>query len=444
MKDLTIRCSLSLAIGLHLVLLPAPALAEPTLEAPQAPASATATPQPYASFEAHKGRPGTSRVWIGGRAVLTFDEQKDSTAKSVSERLNLLHARGGLRAESVRYERRGDRYALLAGNQEVLVISARFARRQGDKPDVLAKRYVRQLRDGLVQAPVAHLAPAAAPVVAERPQPALTPEPAPAAPAAALVEQVVVSEAPATASDLVAEATASQALAAGRTESAFATFETHKGRPGTSRVWIGDSQVFAFDGDDGTMARRVSDKLVALHKRGALRADRIMPARRKKEKLYVVSVGGEDLIAFDQAFANRQGTPPTTLALRYVSQLRAALGGRSLQQQIAQTASRGGYGRQQVGVASWYGGFFHGRRAADGSRFDQNDFTAAHKTLPFGTLLLVTNLKTQKSTLVRVSDRGPYIPGRMIDLSRGAAKAIGMLGSGVSKVRVTIFKPKDK
>ncbi|MNY36776.1 RlpA-like protein precursor [compost metagenome] len=175
-----------------------------------------------------------------------------------------------------------------------------------------------------------------------------------------------------------------------------------------------------------------------------LRADRVMPGRRKKEKLYVVSVGGEDLLTFDQAFANRQGTPPTTLALRYVSQLRAALGGRSLLQQIAQTASRGGYGRQQVGVASWYGGFFHGRRAADGSRFDQNDFTAAHKTLPFGTLLLVTNLKTQQSTLVRVSDRGPYIPGRMIDLSRGAAKAIGMLGSGVSKVRVTIFKPKDK
>ncbi|MBO9541842.1 septal ring lytic transglycosylase RlpA family protein [bacterium] len=238
------------------------------------------------------------------------------------------------------------------------------------------------------------------------------------------------------------EATMSAPSAPAR-PAAFATYETTKGRHGTSRVWIGDRQVFVFDGDDGTMAKRVSDKLIALNKQGALRAERIMPGRRKKEKLYVVSVGGEDLLTFDQAFANRQGTPPTTLALRYVSQLRDALGGRSLQQQIAQTASRGGYGRQQVGVASWYGGFFHGRRAADGSRFDQNDFTAAHKTLPFGTLLLVTNLTTQQSTLVRVSDRGPYIPGRMIDLSRGAAKAIGMLGSGVSKVRVTIFKPKQ-
>lgn len=452
MKDFTVRCSLSLAIGLHLVFLSAPSFAEPVSEQPQALASTTATPRPYATFEATKGRPGTSRVWINGRAILTFDESKDLAARDVSERLNVLHARGELNPSRVRYERRADRHALLVGNQDVFVFGKRFALRQDEKPALLAQRYARQLREGLLLAPMAHVQPLAAearPLVSARQAVQLPVEPqsvtAPLqAEEAHVAAASLMTEVAATASALVAEATAALPVApASRVGSAFATYETTKGRPGTSRVWIGDRMVFAFDGDSGAFAKRVSDKLVVLQRRGALRADRIMPARRKKEKLYVVSVGGEDLLTFDQAFANRQGMPPTTLALRYVSQLRAALGGRSLQQQIAQTASRGGYGRQQVGVASWYGGFFHGRKAADGSRFDQNDFTAAHKTLPFGTLLLVTNLQTQKSTLVRVSDRGPYIPGRMIDLSRGAAKAIGMLGSGVSKVRVTIFKPRQ-
>lgn len=452
MKDFAIRCSLSLAIGLHLVLLSAPSFAEPVSGQPQALASTTATPRPYATFEATKGRPGTSRVWINGRAILTFDEHKDVAARGVSERLNALHAQGGLNPGRVRYGRRGDCYAVLVGNQHVFVFAERFARRQGEKPVVLAQRYARQLREGLALAPVAQAQPVPAearPVIPARQAVQMPVEPqAAVAPLAAEEARVTANpaivEALASSSAIVADATAAlPVVSAPRVASAFATYETTKGRPGTSRVWIGDRLLFAFDGDNGAFAKRVSDKLVALNKRGALRAERVMPARRKKEKLYVVSVGGEDLMTFDHAFANRQGTPPTTLAMRYVSQLRVALGGRSLQQQIAQTASRGGYGRQQVGVASWYGGFFHGRRAADGSRFDQNDFTAAHKTLPFGTLLLVTNLKTQKSTLVRVSDRGPYIPGRMIDLSRGAAKAIGMLGSGVSKVRVTIFKPKQ-
>nr|WP_244645664.1 septal ring lytic transglycosylase RlpA family protein [Salinarimonas ramus] len=89
--------------------------------------------------------------------------------------------------------------------------------------------------------------------------------------------------------------------------------------------------------------------------------------------------------------------------------------------------------------ASWYGPGFHGRKTANGERFDQNDLTAAHKTLPFGTQVRVTNVANGKSVVVRINDRGPFVRGREIDLSKGAAAAVGMLGSGVAQVRLEVM-----
>lgn len=83
------------------------------------------------------------------------------------------------------------------------------------------------------------------------------------------------------------------------------------------------------------------------------------------------------------------------------------------------------------GVASWYGPRFHGRLTANGERFSMHEFTAAHRTLPFGTRLRVTNESNGRSVLVRINDRGPYIKGRIIDLSRAAAQAIGLTGLAV-------------
>lgn len=85
---------------------------------------------------------------------------------------------------------------------------------------------------------------------------------------------------------------------------------------------------------------------------------------------------------------------------------------------------------RNVGKASWYGPGFHGRRTASGERFNQFALTAAHKTLPLGTRVRVTNLATDESVVVRINDRGPYAKGRIIDLSRGAATAIGIKGVG--------------
>lgn len=93
----------------------------------------------------------------------------------------------------------------------------------------------------------------------------------------------------------------------------------------------------------------------------------------------------------------------------------------------------------QTGIASWYGGFFHGRTAADGSIYDKNKFTAAHKSLPFGTVVKVTNLRNGKECIVRITDRGPFIKDRIIDLSKIAATEIGMLSSGISKVKIEII-----
>jgi rare lipoprotein A len=92
-----------------------------------------------------------------------------------------------------------------------------------------------------------------------------------------------------------------------------------------------------------------------------------------------------------------------------------------------------------TGMASFYGGRFHGRQTASGVRFDANGMTAAHRSLPFGTRVRVTHLGTGRSVEVRINDRGPYVGGRIIDLSQGAAGVIGMHGQGVARVKVTVL-----
>lgn len=88
------------------------------------------------------------------------------------------------------------------------------------------------------------------------------------------------------------------------------------------------------------------------------------------------------------------------------------------------------------GVASWYGPGFHGRKTASGERFNQRDLTCAHRTLPFGTRLKVTNLANGESLIVTVNDRGPYVGRRIVDLSREAARRLDILGTGTARVRL--------
>jgi rare lipoprotein A len=116
---------------------------------------------------------------------------------------------------------------------------------------------------------------------------------------------------------------------------------------------------------------------------------------------------------------------------------------------IARDGTRVEIGDVFVGKASYYGKRFHGRQTANQERFNMYAQTAAHKTLPFGTVAKVTNLENGASTIVRINDRGPYVnkdPGRILDLSRGAAVEIGSIHQGVARVEIEVirFDPKTK
>lgn len=96
-------------------------------------------------------------------------------------------------------------------------------------------------------------------------------------------------------------------------------------------------------------------------------------------------------------------------------------------------------GFTETGVASWYGGKFHGRKTASGEKYNQNKMTAAHKTLPFGTKVRVKNLENGKTAVVRINDRGPFKKGRVIDLSKAAAKKLDITKTGTAKVRIKVM-----
>ena len=99
-------------------------------------------------------------------------------------------------------------------------------------------------------------------------------------------------------------------------------------------------------------------------------------------------------------------------------------------------AVRGKAAFTEVGIASWYGVNYNHRNAADGSIYDENGMTAAHRTLPMGSLVRVTDIVTGKQVTVRITDRGPFAPNRVIDLSKGAAQAIGLYRQGIGRVRI--------
>ena len=98
------------------------------------------------------------------------------------------------------------------------------------------------------------------------------------------------------------------------------------------------------------------------------------------------------------------------------------------------------YKRTWVGTSSWYGEDFHGKKTANGEIFNMYELTAAHKTLPLGTTVRVTNLSNNRSVVVRINDRGPYVEGRILDLSYGAAEKLDFHTKGTAKVHIQVIK----
>lgn len=173
----------------------------------------------------------------------------------------------------------------------------------------------------------------------------------------------------------------------------------------------------------------------------------------------VIKIGNEVLATIDTQTAVASKNTEKQLANIWTNRIRGALGMPKLDapQEIPIIASKGiskkfklplstayfsSTGKVQSGSASWYGPGFHGRRSSDGSRFDMNQMTAAHRYLPFGTVVKVKNHRTGKSCVVQITDRGPFAHGRIIDLSKAAASEIGMLGSGTAHVTLEVLAPK--
>ncbi|MCS7279371.1 MAG: septal ring lytic transglycosylase RlpA family protein [Thermodesulfobacteriaceae bacterium] len=101
-------------------------------------------------------------------------------------------------------------------------------------------------------------------------------------------------------------------------------------------------------------------------------------------------------------------------------------------------------GYEEECIASWYGPGFHGKEAASGEIYDMYEYTAAHKLLPIGTYILVTNLENKRQLVVRINDRGPFVEDRCIDLSFASAKALGMVGKGLSKVKIVALSEGER
>jgi rare lipoprotein A len=185
--------------------------------------------------------------------------------------------------------------------------------------------------------------------------------------------------------------------------------------------------------------------------RDGLDASQIIPAWNNGD--YVIKLGDRATLKFDQ-----QAIFPDSLqnqtedVLESANLLRRLLGGANPVSEVANAPNskfaansrfRSAFNNQIVGVmsgmASWYGPGFDGNFSASGEVFNASDLTAAHPSLPFGTLVRVVNMDNGQSVVVRINDRGPYVGGRIIDMSAGAANMIGLVASGVAPVRLEVL-----
>lgn len=158
----------------------------------------------------------------------------------------------------------------------------------------------------------------------------------------------------------------------------------------------------------------------------------------------VIKYEKQVLFTADVKNARALGMGAGELAMLWTNNLRQALGAGVLLKdfelfKLISENITGSCEYQETGMASWYGNKFHGRRCASGYVYDMNQFTAAHKSLPFGSIVKVTNLRNNNSCVVKITDRGPFVKGRIIDLSRVAAEEIDMVGSGTSKVKIELL-----
>ncbi|MBY0552432.1 MAG: septal ring lytic transglycosylase RlpA family protein [Candidatus Obscuribacterales bacterium] len=216
-------------------------------------------------------------------------------------------------------------------------------------------------------------------------------------------------------------------------------------------VTVNGDEVYRFKGDDADeAAEEAEDLAVRLQELIDKKVDPSLLLPARDDDNAAIKLDGQTVLSFDPLAGRdddmddkKEKSFVFDASLKFVNRLREVLGVALLPSNYPDLSDPRSIDRAIAtfsGQASWYGGKFDGRRTSDGSRFDQDGMTAAHRTLPFGTKLLVKNRKTGQSCVVEVNDRGPFIDGRVIDLSRGAARQLNMLGSGVAVVDCLVLE----
>jgi Lytic transglycolase len=222
--------------------------------------------------------------------------------------------------------------------------------------------------------------------------------------------------------------------------SAFETGQTEPQTEGsTYQIWIHDTPI-------GEVKTAESAYQIAAKLRRLMQLSSLQPARLKPllgDSFAAGGHGNEILFVVDQAMLVNQSANPALLASQWINNLRVAFGEAPMALADVQMIA---YGLQETrrrinGTASWYGPYFHGRQTATGEIFNQYELTAAHPSLPFGTYLKVRNLHNDKTIVVRINDRGPYVGDRSLDLSYAAAQCLGSETVGVISYEATILKP---
>jgi rare lipoprotein A len=212
-----------------------------------------------------------------------------------------------------------------------------------------------------------------------------------------------------------------------------------------------DSAISRVSKDPIVRATALSTKLNQLSQSGA-DAKSVKVSWQPQKKAYVIKADKDVLVVLGKETILPKSTGSSARdALKITNLVRRQLGDapdlvsivgqpKPVWQQNSEWVSTGTVRLQITGQASWYGPGFDGGRTANGESFNQYAMTAAHKTLPFGTQVRVTNLNNGRSVVVRINDRGPYAGGRVLDLSKGAATQIGVISSGVAPVRIDVLR----
>jgi rare lipoprotein A len=226
------------------------------------------------------------------------------------------------------------------------------------------------------------------------------------------------------------------ALRPHRTTLPVAVIQRHKSK---YEVWVNNRQIANLPSQ--TQANAMQMRLAKLLKSPNLDALLLKPGL--VDGTPALMTGNRLLFGIDKEIPQQSSRSRDVLAIEWVNNLRMALQKPVLSLVEGQLEMYGLASSNQrlSGLASWYGGYFHGRTTANGETYNQNELTVAHKTLPFNTYLQVTNKNTGKPVIVRVNDRGPFIPPRSLDLSREASRCINSETAGVVPYEAVILQP---